>query len=302
MRACRSVVLAFVAGAAALSWGSAVSGQVGQLPLEPLGRRGEAVFPYLEGWFENPDGSFSIIFGYFNRNAAQGFEIPVGANNRFEPGPEDQGQPTTFRPNRNNRMFTVRVPKEFGTSSRLTWTLTANGITQSATAWLDPEYFVEPLLNSGTGNTPPVIRFNDGQPHTGPPLGLLATLDTTAGQPLTLAVWAADKGATIVLDPNPPARGANAARGAGAGGRGGRGGEAPPAARIHWEKYRGGGAVTFAESVLPIKSAAGETVTTSATFAQAGTYWLRVMATEGAGEAGSGQCCSTSALVRVNVR
>ncbi len=292
-----------------MSLGIVVSGQVGQLPLEPLGRKGEALFPYLEGWYENQDGTFSILFGYYNRNAAQTFEIPVGPNNKFEPAPEDRGQPTIFHPNRNNRMFTVTVPKNFGANTKMTWTLTANGITQSATAWLNPDYFVEPLINSGTGNTPPVIKIGESAQHSGPPRGTLATMTASVGQPLTLDVWAADKGNTIVLDPNPPQRGGRGGRGGaadddgGARGRGrGRGGEPAPAARIHWEKFRGPGAVKFAQNPLPIKNAEGETASTTASFDKAGEYWLRVSATEGGGEAGSGQCCSTSAIVRVTVK
>jgi hypothetical protein len=58
---------------------------------------------------------------------------------------------------------------------------------------------------------------------------------------------------------------------------------------------------TSAASV-PIANASGGTATTTATFDQPGEYWLRVTANEGAGEGGSGQCCSTSALVKVNVK
>ena len=138
------------------SWVVLSAGQAGQLPLEPLGSRGEAVFPYLEGWYTNQDGSASILFGYHNRNSKQTFDIPIGPNNKIEPGNADQGQPTHFLPERNNRMFTITVPKDFG-QKRITWTLTANGITQSVSAWLNPPYFVEPFLNTGTGNTPPGV-------------------------------------------------------------------------------------------------------------------------------------------------
>ena len=30
----------------------------------------------FEGWFKNPDGSFSLLLGYFNRNEKQEFDIP----------------------------------------------------------------------------------------------------------------------------------------------------------------------------------------------------------------------------------
>ena len=29
---------------------------------------GQSVSPSFEGWFENPDGTFSLSWGYFNRN------------------------------------------------------------------------------------------------------------------------------------------------------------------------------------------------------------------------------------------
>jgi hypothetical protein len=311
MRASRSAAAGLTGVMALASWVVLSAGQAGQLPLEPLGSRGEAVFPYLEGWFPNPDGTFAILFGYNNRNSKQSFDIPVGPNNKIEPNPIDQGQPTHFLPNRNNRMFTITVPKDFGTK-KVTWTLTANGITQSVSAWLNPPYFVEPLLNTGTGNTPPVIKIGDGREHTGPPAGIYATLAAVVGQPLTLSVWAMDKGNTIVLDPNPPARGAGGrgrgGRGAaddaasGGRGRGGRGGGPPAVVNIRWDKYRGAGEAKIADETLPITDAAGQTVATTATFAAAGEYWLRVQANEGAGEGGSGQCCSTAAIVKVNVK
>jgi len=115
-----------------------------------------------------------------------------------------------------------------------------------------------------------------------------------------------DKGNTIVLDPDPPQRG-RGGRGRGSddaaagGGRGGRGGP-PAAANIRWSKYRGPGEVKIADESLPIADAAGQTVTTTATFSAPGEYWLRAQANEGSGEGGSGQCCSTAAIIRVSVK
>lgn len=307
MRASRSAAAGLTVVIALAIWVALGARQAGQLPLEPLGFKGEAVFPYLEGWFPNPDGTFSILFGYHNRNSKQTFDIPIGPNNKVEPGNLDQGQPTHFLANRNNRMFTVTVPKDFGTK-KVTWTLTANGITQSVTAWLNPPYFVEPYLMTGTGNTPPVVKIGSGAEHTGPPRGIYSTLTAAVGEPLTLSVWAMDKGNTIVLDPNPPRGDARGPSGRGAAaaaarrGRGGRGDGPPAAITVRWDMYRGPAEVKIADEWLPISDAAGQTVSTTATFNAAGEYWLRVHATEGAGEAGSGQCCSTSAIVRVNVK
>src|SRR5580765_3331303 len=70
--------------------------QQGALPLDPFRERGTSVTPAYEGWYENPDGTFSMLLGYYNRNAKQTFDIPIGPNNKIEPGNVDQGQPTHF--------------------------------------------------------------------------------------------------------------------------------------------------------------------------------------------------------------
>ena len=67
--------------------------------------KGLAVSPAYEGWRENPDGSFDIIFGYMNSNWAEEFDVPIGPGNGFEPGVPDQGQPTHFFPRRNRYVF-----------------------------------------------------------------------------------------------------------------------------------------------------------------------------------------------------
>ncbi|MGD1095663.1 MAG: hypothetical protein ABSB35_27180, partial [Bryobacteraceae bacterium] len=74
----------------------------GQLPLpgEPFHNAGNSITGALEGWFPNPDGSFSILVGYYNRNLQQAIDIPIGASNRIEPGGPDRGQPTHFLPGR----------------------------------------------------------------------------------------------------------------------------------------------------------------------------------------------------------
>ena len=70
--------------------------------------------PAFEGWFRNPDGSFSLLVGYYNRNQAQELDVPIGADNRIEPGGPDLGQPTHFRIGRQWGMFVLKVPSNFG--------------------------------------------------------------------------------------------------------------------------------------------------------------------------------------------
>ncbi len=63
---------------------------------------------------------YTLLVGYFNRNAKQTLDIPIGPNNRIEPGGPDMGQPTYLRLRRNWGVFTIKVPKDFGNTKRFT--------------------------------------------------------------------------------------------------------------------------------------------------------------------------------------
>src|SRR5271163_2562804 len=117
--------VSFLAAGVVLS--SALSFAQQQLRVEPAHDSGQSITPAYEGYFENPDGSLSIMFGYFNRNLKQNLDVPAGPDNRIEPGGPDRGQPTYFLGARQWGVFTVTVPKGF--NDKLTWTLTANGKT-----------------------------------------------------------------------------------------------------------------------------------------------------------------------------
>src|SRR6266478_4996261 len=112
MRALRSSVTALyfavlLASGALVCATLPVNGQSGQLPMEPLHDAGQNVTPAYEGWFKNPDGSVSMLFGYFNRNLKEELDVPIGPNNEIEPGGPDRGQPTHFLPRRQWGLFTV---------------------------------------------------------------------------------------------------------------------------------------------------------------------------------------------------
>ena len=72
--------------------------------------KGQSVSPAFEGWTRNEDGSFSLLFGYMNRNWVEELDVPVGPENYISPGAPDQGQPTHFLPRRNRFVFRVPVP------------------------------------------------------------------------------------------------------------------------------------------------------------------------------------------------
>lgn len=248
---------------------------LGQVAPEPVRESGQSVTGAFEGWYQNPDGSFSLLLGYFNRNSAQTLEIPAGSDNRIEPGGPDQGQPTTFLPRRQWGLFRVVVPKDFG-SKKLTWTIVANGQTTSIPLTLNPLWVVEPFKDAGNGNTPPVLKFDPAGPSfTGPPHGIARTITAKLAEPLSLALW--------VSDDKPL--------------RGGRGAAAGP---LSWSKFRGPGAVTF-EPPRPAPDPEGKAVT-MAKFAAPGEYILRAQAIDATGEGGGGfQCCWTNIHVKVTV-
>lgn len=193
-------------------------GGANQLPLqlEPLGSSGEAIYPAVEGWGPHKDGTNVMLVGYFNRNKDQELDIPIGPNNRIDPGGPDYGQPTHFELGRQYGVFAIPVPKDFGTK-KLTWTLTANGQTASVQLWLNPAYWVDHFKHAASGNEPPVVKFApDGPEQTGPPRGIMQTLSGVPWGPVELKLWAADQKATY--DPEEGLSAAARGRGRGRGG------------------------------------------------------------------------------------
>ncbi len=177
---------------------------------------GQDVSPAFEGWEQNEDGSFNIVFGYMNRNWAEHTHIPVGPENYFalvEHGalndPEvsaytesyaDQGQPSVFLPRRNRFIFKVRVPASFAEGEEeLVWTLVRNGIVERAYGSLARDYRIDNMvIMSETGslgagssneqvrsNMPPVIELEAGQNEV---------ITVRTGEPVTLAARVTDDG------------------------------------------------------------------------------------------------------------
>src|SRR5258706_1918030 len=109
--------------------------------------RGQGIAPLYEGWYEAPDGTIRISFGYLSLNSKEELDIPVGPSNRLEPGPVDQGQPTHFEAKRKSGMFTITMPK--GSKQEVTWTITANGVTNSVPSNLRTKYQISPLTWTG---------------------------------------------------------------------------------------------------------------------------------------------------------
>ncbi|MGC4085515.1 MAG: hypothetical protein QM736_26180 [Vicinamibacterales bacterium] len=282
-----ALVLAFLATAT-------LTAQHMRLPSEPVVVFGSSVTGAYDGWFVDANGDRWFLVGYFNRNTREVLDIPVGPNNRIEPGGPDLGQPTTFLPGRHIGMFIVRAPKQFTAHDSLTWTLVSNGETTRIPLRLKPDYYVSPFGGEQVGNEPPLVRFVDHGPALQGPTSSLASaahLSARVGTPQPLSISAEDDArytsGTSAVPRNPP----------------------PPVA-IHWSKYRGPGAVTFERDRPALSVLRGGGVgepfagrgTTTATFAAPGEYVLHASVNDFSGEGGGGEvCCWTNVLVRVTV-
>ncbi len=141
---------------------------------EPLRGFGASITAAYEGWFNNPDGTHNFLIGYLNRNYSQAVDVPIGPNNRMDPGGPDLGQPSHFLPGRQTGVFMVTMPKEFGQKDRVTWSITVNGQTTSIPFWMNPDYEVSPFTDIAVGNKPPVIRFDATGPTIQGPIGMVA--------------------------------------------------------------------------------------------------------------------------------
>ncbi|MXY26469.1 MAG: hypothetical protein F4Y45_18355 [Acidobacteria bacterium] len=242
--------------------------------------RGQTVAPVFEGWERNPDGTYTMVFGYMNRNYEEMPDVPVGPDNRFEPGPADRGQPTRFYPRRQQFVFRVQVPADWGEQD-LIWNLTVQGKTEQAFGSLWPSWEIDDGVvkaNRGMGiqgapadNQRPEIAVRGG-----------AELRVAVGEPLTITVDVSDDG---IPGPRPaPANDEQRAA------RERRRQLAHPMNQavvnafdagetglaVTWIHYRGPGEVTFDPRVISIEGGRGGEATTTVRFSEPGTHLLRV--------------------------
>lgn len=278
-------IVIVTAALAAIALPRAVSAQQGY-------SSGQTIAPAYEGWEQNDDGSFNLVFGYMNRNWEEVIDVPVGPGNNIEPGGPDQGQPTHFYPRRNRFVFRIRVPADFG-DRELVWTLTTQGQTERAYATLKRDYFIDDLViqanfgaGGGGGTTPelpenqaPTLDVEGGGEHTvraGEPLELMA-VSTDDGKPRARSMPASS--------PRHPGRFTT---------------DTATGHRLSWFVYRGAGPVTFDPPQIRVWEDTRDNVDSpwspgwktpeppedgrwvaEATFAEPGDYVLRAIAHDG---------------------
>ena len=253
-----------------------------QQSLSPTLPSGQTVTPVYEGWYRNKDGTYSLSFGYFNRNSAERMSIPVGDSNFVSPGAPNQGQPTHFEPRRHWGVFAVVVPADFGTK-KVTWTLRDRGQTFAIPGSLHTDWQIDAIEGEASAdNTPPALSFTEGGPVGVGPFGITsAPLRATVGQPLSLTVYVKDDGKTGTT-------GANGVR-------------VGTPVSIAWFKHQGPGDVTFGTPTSRLTPTGGNAVTT-ATFSKAGDYIVRLRANDSSvTSAGHSQCCWSNGFIKVTV-
>src|ERR1700687_1261982 len=220
---------------AVLLLGVAVLSVNAQFPFPTIPSKGQDVSPTFEGWESNPDGTYTLHFGYYIRNAEEEIDVPIGPGNTLDLGNGDQGQPTHFYPRRRWFVFKVVVPKDWPKDKRVVWTLTSKGKTNQAKGWLQPEWEVDHMLISRNAGTDPFLRDSNSNITpgnlapviTGSPAQTI-TLPATA----TLTAKATDDG---LPKPGPEVGGRRAA-----------------GVQIRWILYRGPAKVQFDPDLGPV--------------------------------------------------
>jgi len=229
--------------------------------------RGQNVAPVFEGWERNSDGTFSMVFGYLNRNYEEELDIPVGPANTVTAGAGtsgDQGQPTHFYPRRQRFLFRVVVPKDWNKEQRVIWTLTSQGRTDQAKGWLQPvwELSQDVVIENMGGGVP--------DPNNKPPALTIGDVPTVSlPDAVTLVASATDDGLPKPYRraPSNPDRDSQPRR--------------PRGVQIKWILYRGPGSVRFDPDASAVVY--GETVplASKVSFGAPGTYVLRATANDG---------------------
>ncbi len=268
-----------------------------------LAAGGLAVSPFVEGWYRNANGTYTISFGYFNRNREVAENVPIGPDNFIEPAEFDGTQPTVFLPRRQQGVFTVTVPGNFAESGgRVVWTITANGVRH----WVKGRIGVAAYnLSHGAmamGSLPPMLKFRrngpelwgpettTGDPRRDPvalegrgPIGSVGnplSMTASVGTPLTLTIWVDDR-----FEPQARGEGSDRER-------------LTPG--VTWYTHQGPSLVEFGEEPEPDNR--GE-ATTTATFSEPGTYALRVRVDNfnPLDSSPGDQCCWTNGYISVAV-
>lgn len=302
-----------------------------EYPLAPPNARHNFVAPFFDGFYQNPDGTYTLSFGFMNRNEDEVIEIAIGPDNFIEPAEYDGMQPTTFPivnyPGfggpRERGAFGVVVPEDF--EGDVWWTLTTDGYTTRVPGRIHgPANQVISMESAyGLSTTPmaegslrPTLRFTEDAPDYFGIEGVQHPrhFTTKVGEPIEVELWAFDRGERELRDvnltlwkyqgpvgatvsfasllPEPPEPEAGTRRGGFSPFGGG-------AATLY-----GPGAAAVGQPIrIPLEGPSANKARFSATFDAPGEYMIRTRIdnfTSGDSAAGN-QCCWSNGYVNVTV-
>lgn len=275
--------LAGLAGAAALLAGSAtpLTAQALSLLERPwtgsvIQPSGGPIIPIYDGWYRNPDNSYTLCFGYYSVNSEEDLTIPLGPNNFIEPREYDGVQPDFFeripeRPfayRRRYCAFSVQVPETFGPDDRVVWTLRrGRGEAVSVPGKIVSWYTMDEPTSPGMRNSAPVLRFEgldaEGRGRNG---FFAGPVRARVGEPLELTVSVEHSAEKLW---------------------------------VGWAKHQGPANVTFSEQNT-MTDPATRRASTRVTFDAPGEYVIRVQTIDSIADL-EFFCCWTNGYVRVLV-
>ena len=168
-------------------------GPDGRWPLQPNSPGNRVLAPFMEGWYANEDGTYTISFGYSNANTDTLY-IPVGENNFLDPAQFDGVQATIFFPGHHRGIFTVTLPAEMKDQD-VWWNLRKpNDVFRRVPGRTSADAYELDWMPRPHGGLHPSVSF-DSQSGVGRgPPGIMAerTQTVAVGSPLTLSVSATD--------------------------------------------------------------------------------------------------------------
>ena len=269
----------------------ALSAQVPDYPLAPLRTSGDLIAPYFDGWYANADGSFTLSFGFLNRNTREDVRIPLGPDNFIEPAEFDGVQPDFFpvvsrggfSGRRERGAFAIRIPGA-AADRDVVWTLRHAGHSYSIPGRVTSPAYELSLEPYSSGSAAPELRFQeDGTTSTGREGVYADAVTVSVGVGLPISLWAQDRGER----PN---------------------GRLYPVA-VTWQRHQGPAAVEFGTVSRAGREQSGPTpregseFRTIVTFREPGTYILRVRVDNfRAPDSGFDyNCCWSNAYVPVTV-
>ncbi len=251
---------------------------------------GRPIVPVFEGWWQNEDGTYTLVFGYASFNKAQAYDIPLGPDNFIEPSEFDGVQPTHFNAihpviRRPWGAFTITVPEDFG-DQRVVWTLRHEGVEYSTPGHVTaPAYIITDKIHDARyraaldgatqgdviGAYAPEVRFDSsGSGGTGLMGVRTGPLSARVGEALPVT-------ASVDIGTRPEAW-------------------------FWWVHYSGPGEVSFSpgEGQIPLMDGKGE-FSTDIRFSEPGRYVLLLQAIENLRNTFEYHCCWTNGYVEVNV-